>query len=143
MARKGESTAKIKRPKMRIEHLAIWVTDLEGMKEFYEDYFYAVAGEKYHNPNKNFTSYFLSFEKGSRLELMFRPDIKELKKESPEFLGLTHFAISISSKEKVDSLTERLRKDGYTIVGEPRTTGDGYYESVVLDPERNRIEITV
>jgi len=127
---------------MKIEHIAIWVKDLELMKGFYETYFDAKAGEKYHNPTKNFTSYFLSFDEGSRLELMHRPEIEDVKKGSQEFIGITHFAVSIGSKEKVDLLTERLRKDGYTIVGEPRTTGDGYYESVVLDPEQNRIEIT-
>ncbi|WP_350289636.1 VOC family protein [uncultured Croceitalea sp.] len=128
---------------MRIEHLAIWVTDLEGMKEFYEDYFYAVAGEKYHNPNKNFTSYFLSFSEGSRLELMQKPQIPLLVDQEKERLGIIHFALSVGSKQKVDDLTERLRKDGFSVIGEARTTGDGYYESVVLDPERNRIEITV
>jgi len=129
---------------MRIEHIAIWVKDLEKMKLFYQTYFNAKAGKKYLNPTKNFTSYFLSFDKGSRLELMHRPDIeKVLKQESLDFLGLTHFAIATGSKEKVDTLTKRLRADGYKIVGEPRTTGDGYYESVVLDGEQNQIEITV
>jgi len=128
---------------MRIEHLAIWVTDLEASKDFYTSYFEASAGEKYHNPQKSFTSYFLRFESGSRLELMHRPDVAKLLEVGQEVIGLTHFAISVGSKEKVDRLTERLRNDGYGIVGEPRTTGDGYYESVVLDPEGNRIEITV
>lgn len=128
---------------MRIEHLAIWVTDLEASKDFYTSYFEASAGEKYHNPQKSFTSYFLRFESGSRLELMHRPDVAKLLEVGQEVIGLTHFAISVGSKEKVDRLTERLRNDGYGIIGEPRTTGDGYYESVVLDPEGNRIEITV
>ncbi len=128
---------------MKIAHIAIWVTDLEVMKHFYETYFEAKAGEIYHNPTKKFTSYFLGFTTGSHLELMHRPDIKDFRKGAQEFMGLTHFAVSVGAKTKVDLLTERLRKDGYTIVGEPRTTGDGYYESVVLDPEQNRIEITV
>jgi len=129
---------------MKIEHLAIWVQDLERMKTFYTLYFDAQSGDKYHNPNKNFTSYFLSFEEGCRLELMHKPAILPSQKEGlSEYIGLTHFAISVGSKEVVDSLTNRLRTDGYTIVGEPRTTGDGYYESVVLDPEGNRIEITI
>ena len=128
---------------MKIEHLAIWVTDLEASRTFYETYFNARAGEKYHNPTKSFTSYFLSFRDGPRLELMHRPDIAKLLQDGQEAMGLTHFAISVDSKSKVDELTEQLRKDGITIVGEPRTTGDGYYESVVLDPEGNRIEITV
>ncbi len=127
---------------MKIEHLAIWVNDLEGMKGFYENYFGAKAGDKYHNPSKKFTSYFLSFEDGPRLELMHRPDIAQKLTGVGEHIGISHFAVSIGTKEKVDALTEQLRGSGYKIIGEPRTTGDGYYESVVLDPENNTIEIT-
>jgi len=129
---------------MKIEHLAIWVQDLEQMKSFYEQYFNATAGEKYHNPKKNFTSYFLSFEEGCRLELMHRPDIPaNINDALREYQGIIHFAISVGSKARVDQLTEQVRAAGYSVVGEARTTGDGYYESVVLDPEKNRIEITV
>lgn len=127
---------------VKIEHLAIWVTDLEKMKLFYEKYFLAQAGEKYFNPTKNFSSYFLSFPEGPRLELMHKPNIPDNLNDSlKEYLGIIHFAISVGSKEKVDGLTEWLRRDGIKIVGEPRTTGDGYYESVVFDPEGNRVEI--
>jgi len=128
---------------MKIEHLAIWVKDLEGMRAFYETYFGAITGNKYHNPSKNFTSYFLSFEEGPRLELMHRPDIDKNLNGVTEHIGISHFAVSVGSNEKVDNLTEQLRDSGYKIIGEPRTTGDGYYESVVLDPENNTIEITV
>lgn len=128
---------------MHINHLAIYTTNLEKTRKFYEQYFGAKAGERYHNPKKNFTSYFLSFETGGRLELMHKPTIPEIENQAPEYLGLTHFAISVGSKLAVDNLTEQLRKDGYKVVGKARTTGDGYYESVVLDPEGNRIEITV
>ncbi|MEM6804628.1 MAG: VOC family protein, partial [Bacteroidota bacterium] len=128
---------------MKIEHLAIWVKDLERIRTFYEKYFAAQAGEKYHNPKKNFSSYFLSFEEGSRLELMQKPEIPALMNaHETQHLGIIHFALSVGSKEKVDALTEELRSDGFVIEGEPRTTGDGYYESVILDPEENRIEIT-
>lgn len=127
---------------MKIEHIAIWVKDLERSKEFYQKYFGAVSNEKYHNPIKNFESYFLSFDQGCRIEIMTRPDIKESENsyESQQF-GIIHLAFSVDSKEKVNELTETLRRDGYTIAGEPRTTGDGYYESVILDPENNIIEI--
>jgi lactoylglutathione lyase len=129
---------------MRIEHIAIWAKDIERLKAFYSDYFNCKAGDKYHNSKKGFESYFLFFESGSRLEIMQMPGIKERNGNSTDqFIGLIHFAISVGSKEKVDALTEKLRKDGYEIVGEPRTTGDGYYESVVCDPEQNRIEITI
>jgi len=129
---------------MKIEHIAIWVKDLERMRLFYELYFLAKAGEKYFNSKKDFHSYFLSFKSGARLELMQMKGVPENKNDVQlQALGIIHFAISVGSKEKVDNLTEDLRKAGHTIMGEPRTTGDGYYESVVLDPEDNRIEITV
>jgi lactoylglutathione lyase len=129
---------------MRIEHLAIWTTDLEKMRAFYTKYFQATAGERYVNPRKNFQSYFLTFSSGCRLELMHMPGIpKSVNHVEKQFTGLIHLAISTGSKTAVDALTEKLRNDGYPVVGEPRTTGDGYYESVVLDPEGNRIEITV
>ncbi len=126
---------------MRIEHVAIWVQNLESMKLFYQKYFRAVPGERYHNPKKNFTSYFLNFDDGCRLELMHQPDIPE--SGMIEGIGITHMAMSVGSQSAVDQLTEVLRKDGYEILGEPRTTGDGYYESVVQDPEGNRLEITI
>jgi lactoylglutathione lyase len=129
---------------MKIEHIAVWAKDLEKLKDFYSRYFHAVAGEKYFNSKKNFHSYFLSFDTGCRLELMQMPGILDHKEynQSNQYYGFTHLAISVGSRELVDRLTTQLRTDGYTIVGEPRTTGDGYYESVVLDPEGNRIEIT-
>ena len=129
---------------MHIEHIAIWVLDLEPMRTFYETYFNCVANDKYINNSKNFSSYFLSFPTGGpRLELMQMPGIPHSRNEAlAQFTGLIHFAISLGSESAVDALTERLRQDGYTVVGEPRRTGDGYYESVILDPEQNRIEIT-
>lgn len=127
---------------MKIEHLAIWVSDLEAMRTFYTHYFDLVSGEKYINDKKGFTSYFLTFGNGlSRIELMNRLDITTDYKNRGNMLGLAHIAFSVGSKDAVNQLTERLRSDHYTIVGEPRTTGDGYYESVVLDPEGNQIEI--
>ena len=129
---------------MKITHLAIYAKDLEKMKSFYERYFLGKAGPSYHNPQKNFTSYFLSLGDGPRLELMNKQDIPDLQNgQNSEHLGIIHFAISVGSKARVDSLTEEIKSDGYQVVGEPRTTGDGYYESVVLDPEGNRIEITI
>ncbi|GAB4031659.1 VOC family protein [Spirosoma gilvum] len=130
---------------MHIEHVAMWVRDLETMRTFYEMYFGATANNKYVNPRKGFSSYFLTFPGGSaRLELMLMPGIVDLASDGVmQYMGLTHLAMSVGSREAVDALTEQLRSDGYTIAGEPRQTGDGYYESVVLDPENNRIEITV
>ncbi|PRX27187.1 lactoylglutathione lyase [Orenia metallireducens] len=128
---------------MRIEHIAIWTDNLERLKEFYSTYFNATAGDKYINESKNFESYFLSFDQGCRLEIMHKPSIpKNLNNTADQCLGLIHFAISVGSKNKVLALTERLEEDGYEVIGEPRMTGDGYFESVILDPDGNRIEIT-
>ncbi len=128
---------------MRIEHIAIWTKDLEKMREFYQEFFGLSSNEKYRNPKKSFSSYFLSFENGARIELMHKPEIIEALEKSYPKLGFAHFAISVGSKDKVDLLTERIRENGYEIVGEPRTTGDGYYESVIADPEGNLIELTI
>ncbi|WP_108247049.1 VOC family protein [Muricauda brasiliensis] len=127
---------------MKIEHIAIWTSDLEKMKEFYQRFFELESNEKYYNPKKKISSYFLSFKKGALIELMHRPDISEFMDNGDAQLGLAHFAISVGSKQKVDALTETIRNNGYTVIGEPRTTGDGYYESVIADPEGNWIEIT-
>lgn len=127
---------------MKIDHLAIWADDLELLRKFYIEYFNVSCGEKYVNTKKNFTSYFLSFgEDKTRIELMHVPDMQQPTSRG-DLKGLAHFAISVGGKEAVDALTERLRNDGYTIVSEPRTTGDGYYECAVSDPEGNYIEIT-
>ncbi|WP_338871456.1 VOC family protein [Spirosoma sp. SC4-14] len=129
---------------MKIDHIALWVRDLEQLRQFYETYFNAVANAKYINDKTGFSSYFLTFpDGGSRLELMQMTGIPDSQNDPfAQFSGLIHFAISVGSETTVDHLTQQLRADGYTIVGEPRRTGDGYYESVVLDPELNRIEIT-
>lgn len=129
---------------MKIEHVAIWTFDPERLKAFYIKYFNAVAGEKYVNPKKGFQSYFLSFDSGSRLEIMEMPGIvPSINSAAQQSTGLIHLAISVGAQQQVDALTERLRTDGYNVVGEPRRTGDGYYESIILDPDGNRIEITI
>lgn len=126
---------------MHIEHVAIWVKELEMTKDFYCSYFRAKANDIYHNPTKGFKSYFLTFEKGARLEIMTRTDVTE--SHASETLGWAHLAIAVGSREKVDQLTHQLIHDGYICQSHPRTTGDGYYESVVEDPEGNWIEITI
>lgn len=127
---------------MKIEHIAIWVTDLAAMRIFYMKYFGAESNELYYNPDKNFRSYFLSFEGGARLELMCQPEKGELHQRFGEQRkGLVHLAISMGSREGVDKMIETLERDGYEVVGQPRLTGDGYYEGVFLDPEGNIIEL--
>lgn len=128
---------------MRIEHIAIWTDNLETMKDFYVKYFNLRSNELYRNEKKGFTSYFLSFPGGARLELMKRSDIKGHPDRSQEFEGYAHMAISVGSKEEVLRLTKELENDNYTVFGQARQTGDGYFESVVLDPDGNKIEITI
>jgi lactoylglutathione lyase len=129
---------------MKINHIAIWTKRLERMRAFYETYFQARAGEKYANPQTGFESYFLEFSSGARLEIMHMPDVLESIHEiDARYVGYVHIAVSVGSEEKVDALTDRLERDGYSIQSRPRRTGDGYYESVVLDPENNQVEITI
>ncbi|WP_044208880.1 VOC family protein [Flammeovirga sp. OC4] len=126
---------------MRLEHIAIWTKDLERLKTFYVKYFGMKANEKYINLKKGFSSYFLSIDgESTRFEIM-QTDQLELSTEVKERIGLTHFAFDVGSQEKVDQMTAAFRKEGIVIVGEPRLTGDGYYESVLLDPDGNRIEL--
>jgi lactoylglutathione lyase len=127
----------------RIEHVALWVSDLEAMVAFYAFTFSATIGALYENPGKGFASRFLSFEGGARLELMTTSAHRPIALEPGiERMGLTHLAIAVGSEAAVDEITSRLRAGGTVILSGPRRTGDGYYESVVLDPEGNRIEIT-
>ena len=127
---------------MKIDHIAIWTYNLEGLKNFYMQYFDASSNEIYHNHSKEFSSHFLTFEGGCRIEIMEMPKIPKSKNDPlKQFTGLIHFAIKVDSKSKVNQLTERLKSDGFKIIGEPRTTGDGCYESVFLDPDGNRVEI--
>ncbi len=130
--------------RVRIEHVALWTSDLDRSRDFYVDYFSASAGTPYLNPAKGFKSCFLSFDGGARIELMTTTQLAPVVVErGAQRMGLTHLAIAVGSEAAVDALTQRLRDDGYPTVDGPRRTGDGYYESVVLDPDGNRIEITV
>ncbi|MTD38653.1 glyoxalase/bleomycin resistance/extradiol dioxygenase family protein [Erwinia sp. CPCC 100877] len=127
---------------MKIEHIGLWVADLEKMRQFYETYFNAKASELYHNQKTNFRSYFLTFADGARLELMQREAVASWH-EGQETLGLAHLAIALGSKSNVDGLTKILVMEGCQLLSPCRTTGDGYYESVIADPEGNRLELTI
>lgn len=127
---------------MRIEHIAMYVKELERTKNFFIQYFDAKANDGYYNPKTEFRSYFLTFDNGARLEIMNKPNIEEKERSLVE-KGYIHIAFSVGSKEKVDALTERLKLDGYEVISGPRTTGDGYYESCIIGIEGNQIEITV
>ncbi len=127
---------------MKIGHLALYVNNLEEMKAFYMKYFDAQPNAQYHNETTGLRTYFLDFAGGCRLELMHRPDAAERDRKLAQ-MGYIHLAFSTGSREHVDALTARLKADGYAVISGPRTTGDGYYESCVLDAEGNQIEITV
>lgn len=127
---------------MRIEHIALYVNDLEKAREFFINYLGARANEGYHNPRTGFRSYFLSFDDGARLEIMNKPEMQDAPKE-PARTGYAHIAFSVGSKEKVAALTAELKAAGYKVISGPRTTGDGYYESCIAAFEQNQIEITV
>ena len=127
---------------VKIEHVALYVNDLEAAKRFFVTYLGGRPNEGYHNRTTDFRSYFLSFAGGARLELMNRPGMTDDAK-APDRTGYIHVAFSVGSRETVDELTARLKSDGYEVVSGPRTTGDGYYESCVVAIEGNQIEITV
>ena len=127
---------------MKIEHVALYVHDLEGARTFFMKYLGAKSNDGYHNPRTDFRSYFLSFDGGARIEIMNKPDMPDLPKAHSR-TGYAHIALSVGSKEKVDKLTAMLEADGYDVISGPRTTGDGYYESCIVAIERNQIEITI
>ena len=126
---------------MKIEHIAMYVNNLEATRDFFVNYFGGKSNDGYHNPNTDFRSYFITFDDGARLEIMKKPVMDDLDKPLNR-TGFIHVAFSVGSKEAVDELTARLKADGYEVVSGPRTTGDGYYESCIVGIEGNQIEIT-
>ena len=127
---------------MKIDHIAMYVNNLESTRDFFVKYLGATSNEGYHNKITDFRSYFLTFDEGTRIEIMNRPGMKDTEKELAR-TGYIHIAFNVGSKEKVDELTARLKMDGYEVISGPRTTGDGYYESCIIAIEGNQIEITV
>lgn len=129
---------------MYIHHAAIYTQDLEKQRDFYCKYFGGVSNDGYQNPKTGFASYFVRFEEGASLEIMTAPDVTESGRDTArQFFGYSHLAFSVGSEEEVDRLTALLEQDGFKRISGPRHTGDGYYESCVLDPDGNRVEITV
>jgi len=127
-----------------IEHIALWTEDIERLANFYAEYFGASVGSKYVNSSKGFESQFLIFQSGARLELMKTSTLRPVAYEpGAQRMGMTHLALSLGSESRVDELTARLRAAGFSVEEGPRRTGDGYYESVILDPDGNRLELTV
>ena len=126
---------------MKIEHVAMYVNDLDTAKDFFVSILGGVSNQGYHNEKTGFRSYFISFEDGARLEIMSKPEMEDDPK-TPNRTGYAHIAFSVGSREKVDELTEKIRLAGYEVISGPRTTGDGYYESCIVAIENNQIEIT-
>ncbi|WMJ88916.1 VOC family protein [Anaerocolumna sp. MB42-C2] len=127
---------------MKINHMALYTDNLEEMRQFYITYFGGKANHLYENKQKGFKSYFITFDEDTRLELMFLTDLKD-RTSALNHLGFIHLAFSVGSRERVDQLTDKLAEDGYKVISMPRTTGDGYYESCILDPDGNQIEIVI
>lgn len=129
---------------MTLEHVAIWTHQLEVLKAYYEKYFGGISNQKYSNPQKQFESYFLTFESGARLELMKMINIPDNQNDTvqKQHLGIIHLAFGVETMQEVDAKAEELRQAGFRILSEPRRTGDGYYEFETLDPDNNRLEVT-
>ncbi len=127
---------------MKLEHIAMYVNDLESARDFFVKYLGGISNDGYHNEETGFRSYFVSFDDGARLEIMNKPNIFEDDNRVSR-MGYAHIAFSVGSKEKVDELTKRITDDGFRLQSPPRVTGDGYYESCIIGFEGNLIEITV
>ena len=127
---------------MKIEHIALYVNDLEHARDFFVKYLGAKSNNGYYNVRTGFRSYFLSFDDGARLEIMNKPGMSDLPKDLAR-TGYAHIAFSVGSKENVERITSQLQNAGYEVISGPRTTGDGYYESCIVAIEENQIEITV
>ena len=127
---------------MKIEHVAMYVNDLEKARDFFVKYLGGTSNDGYHNTSTDFRSFFISFDDGARLEIMNKPEMDDPEKTLNRS-GYVHLAFSVGSREKVDELTARLKQDGYEVISGPRTTGDGYYESCIFGIEGNQIELTV
>ena len=136
----ADRSPRYKSVKMKIDHIAIWTNNLETLRSFYIKYFHGESGEKYRNDRSEFESYFISFSSGSRLEIMTISGL-ETDFGQQNRIGIAHLSFRVGSKKAVDLLTSELRSAGISVYSEPRITGDGYYESGILDPDGNRVEI--
>ena len=129
---------------MTLEHVAIWTSDTDRLKDFYVKFFNGVANSKYMNPQKEFESYFLSFKSGARLEIMKMKGVPDNLNDTiqNQHKGIIHLAFGVDTIEEVNEKAKELAAAGYPILSGPRKTGDGYYEFETLDPDNNRLEVT-
>jgi len=128
---------------MKLEHVAIWTDNIELLKNYYESFFDGQSNEMYVNPKTQFQSYFISFESGAQLEIMSMPNIPDNTNDTKnaQHKGIIHIAFSVDTKKEVDAKAALLQANGFELLNGPRGTGDGYYEFVTLDPDKNRIEV--
>lgn len=129
---------------MKIDHIAVWTLQLEMLKDYYVKYFNGTPNEKYINSEKQYESYFVSFESGARIELMQKPGIPQNLNDTvaKQYMGIIHIAFGVENMEMVNKKSEELKKAGYQVLRGPRKTGDGYWEFETLDPDNNRIEVS-
>lgn len=124
---------------MRLAHVALWTSDLDGAAEFWRTWFGAGIGEPYHSRNRaGFVSRFVSLPSGDKIELMTGPWVEPGRGEAT---GWDHVAISLGSEAAVDEMAGRCRDAGILLSG-PRTTGDGFYEAVIAMLDGALVEIT-
>jgi lactoylglutathione lyase len=128
---------------MTIDHIAIWTTQPEQLKDYYVKYFNGSANEKYFNKDTLFESYFITFDSGSRLEIMKKPGIPVNlnDREEKQHQGIIHISFGVETMEMVTGKSKELSEAGFKILRGPRKTGDGYFEFETLDPDNNRIEV--
>jgi len=128
---------------MKLEHIAIWTDNIELLRNYYVSFFDGQSNEMYINPKTQFQSYFIAFESGARLEIMSMPNIPDNTNDTinAQHKGIIHIAFSVDSKQEVDAKAALLQTNGFELLNGPRVTGDGYYEFVTLDPDKNRIEV--
>jgi lactoylglutathione lyase len=129
---------------MKIDHVAIWTSQIEELKNYYIKYFNGTSNKKYLNREKHFESYFISFDSGTRLEVMQMPGIPQNLNDPvvKQYHGIIHLAFGVDSMAQVDEKFSQLTNDGYKILRGPRKTGDGYWEFETLDPDNNRVEVS-
>lgn len=125
---------------MKIAHIALWTTQLELQARFWSEFFGGKVNEKYCSINNpGFASYFVKIGEEIAIELMTKPGLNLVCSDN-QTTGWVHIAIAVGNAEQVDALAKKAQEQGI-LVSSPRTTGDGYYEAVIKDPDGNLIEI--
>jgi lactoylglutathione lyase len=126
----------------QIEHIALATTDVERLCGFYQQ-LGAMASPVFADPDTGLRSCVLDFC-GVRLELFERPGRHEGAVGDALAPGLMHIGFALGSADAVDELSRVIATAGHRVLERPHRTGElGRYESVVLDPDGNRLKLTV